>query len=80
MSKDELEAFILANRPIYDDIEINGTPILFSELLQERLEQNKTWKEIAQEKEVSPSVLSAKWGAYKKWVERKMMKGDGGAA
>ncbi|MEK3762649.1 hypothetical protein MKZ07_30160 [Paenibacillus sp. FSL P4-0338] len=80
VSKDALEAFILTNRPIYDDIEIDGTPILFPELLQERLELNKTWKEIAQEKEVSPSVLSAKWGAYKKRVERKMMKGDGGAA
>lgn len=62
VSKDALEAFILTNRPIYDDIEIDGTPILFPELLQERLELNKTWKEIAQEKEVSPSVLSAKWG------------------
>ncbi|MEK4853857.1 hypothetical protein NST04_28740 [Paenibacillus sp. FSL H7-0756] len=80
VSKDDLEAFILTNRPVYDDIEINGTPILFPELLQERLEKNKTWKEIAQEKEVSASVLSAKWGAYKKRVERKMMKGDGGAA
>lgn len=80
VSKDALEAFILTNRPVYDDIEINGTPILFPELLLERLEKNKTWKEIAQEKEVSASVLSAKWGAYKKRVERKMMKGDGGAA
>lgn len=80
VSKDALEAFILTNRPVYDDIEIDGTPILFPELLQERLELNKTWKEIAQEKEVSPSVLSAKWGAYKKRVERKMMKGGGGAA
>ncbi|ETT45735.1 hypothetical protein C162_20416 [Paenibacillus sp. FSL R7-269] len=80
VSKDALESFILTNRPVYDDIEIDGTPILFPELLQERLELNKTWKEIAQEKEVSPSVLSAKWGAYKKRVERKMMKGDGGAA
>ncbi|ASA21987.1 hypothetical protein [Paenibacillus donghaensis] len=79
VSKDALEAFILTNRPIYDDIEIDGTPILFPELLQERLELKKTWKEIAQEKEVSPAVLSAKWGAYKKRVERKM-KGGGGAA
>lgn len=80
VSKEALESFILTNRPVYDDIEIDGTPILFPELLQERLEQKKTWKEIAQEKEVSPSVLSAKWGAYKKRVERKMMKGGGGAA
>lgn len=80
VSKDALEAFILTNRPVYDDIEIDGTPILFPELLQERLELNKTWKEIAQEKEVSPSVLSAKWGAYKKRVERKMIKDGGGAA
>ncbi|UQZ34577.1 hypothetical protein C2I18_14235 [Paenibacillus sp. PK3_47] len=80
VSKEALEAFILTNRPVYDDIEINGTPILFPELLQERLELNKTWKEIAQEKEVSPSVLSAKWGAYKKRVERKMIKDGGGAA
>ncbi len=79
VSKDDLEAFILTNRPVYDDIEIDGTPILFPELLQERLELKKTWKEIAEEKEVSPSVLSAKWGAYKKRVARKM-KGDGGAA
>lgn len=80
VSKEALESFILTNRPVYDDIEIDGTPILFPELLQQRLEQKKTWKEIAQEKEVSPSVLSAKWGAYKKRVERKMMKGGGGAA
>ncbi|WP_342435947.1 hypothetical protein NSS79_20710 [Paenibacillus sp. FSL L8-0436] len=79
VSKEALEAFILTNRPVYDDIEIDGTPILFPELLQERLDLKKTWKEIAQEKEVSPSVLSAKWGAYKKRVERKM-KGGGGAA
>lgn len=79
VSKEALEAFILTNRPIYDDIEIDGSPILFPELLKERLELKKTWKEIAQEKEVSPAVLSAKWGAYKKRVERKM-KGDGGAA
>ncbi len=80
VSKEALESFILTNRPVYDDIEIDGTPILFPELLQERLELNKTWKEIAQEKEVSPSVLSAKWGAYKKRVERKMIKDSGGAA
>lgn len=80
VSKAALESFILTSRPVYDDIEIDGTPIVFPELLQERLEQNKTWKEIAQEKEVSPSVLSAKWAAYKKRVERKMMKGGGGAA
>lgn len=80
VSKEALESFILTNRPVYDDIEIDGTPILFPELLQERLELKKTWKEIAQEKEVSPAVLSAKWGAYKKRVERKMTKGGGGAA
>ncbi|MEK5238073.1 hypothetical protein NST99_20475 [Paenibacillus sp. FSL L8-0470] len=79
VSKEALEAFILTNRPVYDDIEIDGTPILFPELLQERLDLKKTWKEIAQEKEVSPSVLSAKWGAYKKRVERKMKDGGGAA-
>lgn len=79
VSKEALEAFILANRPVYDDIEIDGNPLLFPDLLQERLEHKKTWKEIAEEKEVSPALLSAKWGAYKKRVEKKM-KGSGGAA
>lgn len=71
VSKEALEAFILTNRPVYDDIEIDGTPILFPELLQERIELKKTWKEIAQEKGISPSVLSTKYGTYKKRVEKK---------
>jgi hypothetical protein len=79
VSKEALESFILTNRPVYDDIEIDGTPILFPELLQERIELKKTWKEIAQEKGVSPSVLSTKYGTYKKRVEKKMKDGRGAA-
>ncbi|WP_340394900.1 hypothetical protein [Paenibacillus sp. FSL E2-0177] len=79
VSKEALEAFILTNRPVYDDIEIDGTPILFPELLQERIELKKTWKEIAQEKGISPSVLSTKYGTYKKRVEKKMKDSRGAA-
>ncbi|MEC0169882.1 hypothetical protein [Paenibacillus graminis] len=79
ISREALDAFILANRPVYDDIEIDGTPILFPDLLKERIENDKTWKELALDRGVDPKVLSAKWGAYKKRVTR-LMKNGGEAA
>ncbi|AKG36120.1 hypothetical protein [Paenibacillus durus] len=79
VSKDALEAFILEDRPLFDDIEFNGQPIEFPALLELRLKENKTWKELAESNGMDRGQLAAKWSVYKKRAAKKMQ-GGGGAA
>ncbi|NOJ73170.1 hypothetical protein [Paenibacillus alvei] len=73
ISKEELEKYILEKRPAYDDL-----PIDFPALLEKRLQQDKTWLEIAKETGMTSGQLSSRWSAYKKRVAEQMK--DGGAA
>ncbi|WP_206109362.1 hypothetical protein [Paenibacillus apii] len=79
VSKDALEAFILEDRPLFDDIEFNGQPIEFPALLEVRLKENKTWKEIAESNGMDRGQLAAKWNVYKKRAAKKMQEGGGAA-
>lgn len=79
VSKDELDKFILHDRPIFPEIEFNGEPIPFPDLLEKRKREDKTWREIANERSMTSGQLSAKWTAYRKLAAKKMQ-GGGGAA
>ncbi|OAB34144.1 hypothetical protein [Paenibacillus glacialis] len=73
IDKDELEHYILTNRPTFEDI-----PFDFPSLLKQRKEDGKTWMDISRETGVPSTQISSKYSAYKKRVTQ-MMK-DGGAA
>ncbi|OAB40987.1 hypothetical protein PMSD_00400 [Paenibacillus macquariensis subsp. defensor] len=73
IDKDELENYILTNRPTFEDI-----PFDFPSLLKQRKEDGKTWMDISKETGVPSTQISSKYSAYKKRVTQ-MMK-DGGAA
>ncbi|MBY9081034.1 hypothetical protein KIH86_23050 [Paenibacillus sp. HN-1] len=79
VSKEELEEFILRERPIFPEIEYQGEPIPFPDLLDKHLREDKTWREIANERDMTSGQLSSKWSAYRK-LAAKRMNGDGGAA
>lgn len=78
-SKEELDAFILAERPIFPEVEYEGQPIPFPDLLEKRLRENKTWREIALENGMRSGQLSSRYNTYRKLAAKKM-KGGGGAA
>jgi hypothetical protein len=78
-SKEELDAFILAERPIFPEVEYDGQPIPFPVLLEKRINEDKTWREIANENGMTSGQLSSRWTAYRKLAATKM-KGGGGAA
>lgn len=78
-SKEELDAFILAERPIFPEVEYDGQPIPFPVLLEKRINEDKTWREIANENGMTSGQLSTRWTAYRKLAATKM-KGGGGAA
>lgn len=73
VNKEALEQFILQHRPAYDDL-----PLDFPALLEKRLQENKTWREIANEAGMTSGQLSSRWSMYKKRVAEQMK--DGGAA
>lgn len=73
ISKDELEQFILNERPTFDEL-----PFDFPMFLEKRLNEGKTWSEISRIAGITSSQLQPKWRKYKEMVT-KMMK-DGGAA
>lgn len=73
VGKEELEQFILQHRPAYEDL-----PLDFPALLEKRLQENKTWREIANEAGMTSGQLSSRWSMYKKRVAEQMK--DGGAA
>ena len=73
ISKDELEQFILNERPTFDEL-----PFDFPMFLEKRLIEGKTWSEISRIAGITSSQLQPKWRKYKEMVT-KMMK-DGGAA
>jgi hypothetical protein len=78
-SKEELDAFILAERPIFPEVEYEGQTIEFPVLLEKRIKEDKTWREIANENGMTSGQLSSRWTAYRKLAAIKM-KGGGGAA
>jgi len=73
ISKEDLEQFILKERPAFDEI-----PLDFPLFLEKRLNEGKTWSEISRIAGITSSQLQPKWRKYKEMVT-KMMK-DGGAA
>ncbi|EGG36235.1 hypothetical protein [Paenibacillus sp. HGF5] len=73
INKDELEQFILNERPTFDEL-----PFDFPMFLEKRLNEGKTWSEISRIAGITSSQLQPKWRRYKEMVT-KMMK-DGGAA
>lgn len=72
ISKEQLEQYILQNRPAIPDMEFD-----FPELLEKRY-QGTTWLTLSKELGVSSGQLSTKFKKYKEEVE-KLMKGDGAA-
>ncbi|GIO36232.1 hypothetical protein J41TS12_10930 [Paenibacillus antibioticophila] len=70
ISKEQLEQYILQNRPAFPDMEFN-----FPELLEKRY-QGTTWLTLSKELGVSSGQLSTKFKKYKEEVE-KLMKGNG---
>ncbi|NEZ45467.1 hypothetical protein [Paenibacillus alvei] len=73
VDKEALEQFILQHRPAFEDL-----PLDFPALLEKRLQENKTWREIANEAGMTSGQLSSRWSMYKKRVAEQMK--DGGAA
>ncbi|MGG3278822.1 hypothetical protein [Paenibacillus solani] len=73
ISKEDLEQFILKERPSFEDI-----PLDFPMFLEKRLKEGKTWVEISKIAGIPSSQIQPKWKKYKEMVT-KMMK-DGGAA
>lgn len=73
ISKEELEQFILKERPSFEDI-----PLDFPLFLEKRLIEGKTWVEISKIAGIPSSQIQPKWKKYKEMVT-KMMR-DGGAA
>lgn len=73
ISKEELEQFILKERPSFEDI-----PLDFPLFLEKRLNEGKTWSDISRIAGITSRQLQPKWRKYKEMVT-KMMR-DGGAA
>lgn len=67
VTKDELEQFILRERPSFDDI-----PLDFPMFLEKRLNEGKTWVEISKIAGVPSSQLQPKWKKYKEKVAQMM--------
>lgn len=67
ISKEELEQFILRERPSFDDI-----PLDFPMFLEKRLNEGKTWVEISKIAGVPSSQLQPKWKKYKEKVAQMM--------
>ncbi|WP_411734913.1 hypothetical protein [Paenibacillus sp. M2] len=74
IGKEELELFILNQRPIFDDIKLADAPADFPALLQQR-NSGKTWMEISKEINVPSGQISTKYGLYKKRVTKMMQDG-----
>ncbi|CAI6074825.1 hypothetical protein PAECIP112173_02346 [Paenibacillus sp. JJ-100] len=74
IDKEQLEKFILAQRPIFEDIKLADAPADFPALLQQRNE-GKTWMEISKEINVPSGQISSKYGVYKKRVTKMMQDG-----
>lgn len=79
VNKEELEEFILKERPIFPEIEHQGQPIPFPDLIEKRAKEDKTWLEIAVSQGMTKGQFQARYNAYKKLAAKKM-KGGGGAA
>lgn len=65
LGSDEIEKFILQERPKFDDMEYD-----FAELLRRRREDGVSWMEIARELGIPSSSLQGKWHLYKKRVTK----------
>ncbi|MDN8592052.1 hypothetical protein Q0V21_25220 [Paenibacillus sp. 11B] len=74
IDKEQLEQFILAQRPIFDDIKLADAPADFPALLQMK-NDGKTWLEISREMNIPSSQISSKLNVYKKRVTKMMQDG-----
>ncbi|WP_145153053.1 hypothetical protein [Paenibacillus xylanexedens] len=74
IDKEKLEQFILAQRPIFDDIKLADSPADFPALLQMK-NDGKTWLEISREMNIPSSQISSKLNMYKKRVTKMMQDG-----
>ncbi|WP_433581288.1 hypothetical protein [Paenibacillus amylolyticus] len=74
IDKEQLEQFILAQRPIFDDIKLADSPADFPALLQMK-NDGKTWLEISREMNIPSSQISSKLNVYKKRVTKMMQDG-----
>lgn len=74
IDKEQLEKFILAQRPIFDDIKLADSPADFPALLQMK-NDGKTWLEISREMNIPSSQISSKLSVYKKRVTKMMQDG-----
>ncbi len=72
ISKEELEEFILQNRPTFPDIDLD-----FPSFIEKR-RQGITWLNISKEVGISSSQISTKYKKYKDYVKKLMV--GGGAA
>jgi len=79
VDKEQLDAFILAERPIFAEVEYNGQPVPFPDLLEKRLKENKVWREIANENGMTSGQLSSRYNVYRKLAAKKMKSGGGAA-
>ncbi|WP_458122829.1 hypothetical protein [Paenibacillus sp. Z3-2] len=75
IDKEQLEQFILNQRPIFDEIKFTDGPADFPALLQQRKVEGKTWLEISKEMNIPSSQISSKFNAYKKRVAKMMQDG-----
>ncbi|WP_052675982.1 hypothetical protein [Paenibacillus sp. IHBB 10380] len=73
VDKEELEQFILDNKPMFEDI-----PFDFPTFLRQRREDGMTWMQIAKGVGIPSTQISSKWTVYKKRVASQMR--GGGAA
>ncbi|MGF7050397.1 hypothetical protein J2T13_004935 [Paenibacillus sp. DS2015] len=73
VDREELEQFILDNKPMFEDI-----PFDFPTFLKQRREDGMTWMQIAKGVGIPSTQISSKWTAYKKRVASQM-KGGGAA-
>lgn len=63
ISQEDLEAFILSNKPSFEDIELD-----FPALLEKR-KNGSTWMEIAREQNMTSGQLQVLWSKYKQKVK-----------
>lgn len=70
ISSDELERYILAVRPYWDDL-----PYDFPTLLERKKAENLKWYQLAGELKVPSTKLQAEFGKYKKRCKEQMLNG-----
>ncbi|WP_207953003.1 hypothetical protein [Paenibacillus agricola] len=65
-SKEDVEAFIIEKKPVFDDI--NFDP----EILMQKIQKDLTWMEVAKERGTSSTALQTELSKYRKRVAELM--------